>query len=291
MLASAFVSYIGAFDAAFRQRLCYEMWLPDLTEKGVLTTEGVDPLDQITNDAANAKMMSEGLPSDRISIENGSMVRACSRWPLIIDPQLQAIKWLRRKCEPKVDEETGEPIGRPLVVLQLSAKRWLNALEHAISTGAQVIIENLGEKIDATLDPILARAFYKKGRSLFLQLGGEKVEYDTKFQLYMYLQTKLANQQHVHGVVPGHHHHDRAAQQVEGEQPRGLAPPVAGAGGAGGAGGQQPLHGGRAHGLGARIQTQKKDEQNDEIGGCPRDGSARPPSSIRYICHALIVHA
>ena len=50
-----------------------------------------------------------------------------------------------------------------------------------------------GEKIDATLDPILARAlFYKKGRSLFLQLGGKEVEYDTKFQLY--LQTKLANQ-------------------------------------------------------------------------------------------------
>ena len=43
MLSSAFVSYIGAFDAAFRQKLCYNTWLPDLTEKGVLTTEGVDP--------------------------------------------------------------------------------------------------------------------------------------------------------------------------------------------------------------------------------------------------------
>jgi hypothetical protein len=50
---------------------------------------GVDPLSMLTNDGNNAKMISEGLPADRISIENGSIITNCKRWPLLIDPQTQ----------------------------------------------------------------------------------------------------------------------------------------------------------------------------------------------------------
>lgn len=49
----------------------------------------MDPLDLLTNDGNNAKMTSEGLPADRISLENGSIITSCKRWPLIIDPQQQ----------------------------------------------------------------------------------------------------------------------------------------------------------------------------------------------------------
>ena len=41
------------------------------------------------------------------------------------------------------------------------------------------------------MDPVLSRAIYKKGRNLYIKFGGEEVEYDQKFQLY--LQTKLSN--------------------------------------------------------------------------------------------------
>ena len=48
-----------------------------------------------------------------------------------------------------------------------------------------------GEDIDASLDPVVSRAMFKKGRALFLKLGGEDIEYDPKFKLF--LQTKLTN--------------------------------------------------------------------------------------------------
>ena len=180
MLAAGFVSYVGSFDQQNRELLWKLTWTPDLEEKKIPLTIGVDPLSILTNDGNNAKMISEGLPADRISIENGSIITNCKRWPLLIDPQTQGIKWLRQK-----EEANG------LQVFQLNQKGWQRKVEQAITNGRVIIIENLGEDIDATMDPVLSRAVYKKGRNIYLRFGGEEVEYDSKFQLY--LQTKLSN--------------------------------------------------------------------------------------------------
>jgi len=180
MLAAGFVSYVGAFDQDNRDYLWKTLWTSDLIERNIPLTKGVDPLSMLTNDGNTAKMISEGLPSDRISVENGSVITNCKRWPLLIDPQQQGIKWLRKKEE-----------ARGLQVFQLNQKGWQRKVEQALTNGQCIIIENLQEDIDATLDPVLSRAIYKKGRNLYLRFGGEEVEYDSQFQLY--LQTKLSN--------------------------------------------------------------------------------------------------
>ena len=179
MLAAGFVSYVGAFNQELREDLWKNQWTNDLMNRKIPMTEGSDPISMLTNEGNNAQMIAEGLPSDRISIENGSIITNCKRWPLMIDPQVQGIKWLRKKEEGNVD------------VIQMTQKNWLKIVESAITNGRCVIIENLGSDIDATLDPVLSRAIYKKGRNLYLKLAGEEVEYDVAFQLY--LQTKLSN--------------------------------------------------------------------------------------------------
>jgi dynein heavy chain len=163
LLASAFVSYIGAFDHKFRNRLWRDTWLADLKARAIPISETVDPLFMLTDDGRTAKMLSDGLPADRISIENGSIVSSCKRWPLLIDPQLQGIKWLRSREEKRGD-------GGICVTIQLTQNNWLRQVTNAIQQGHSVIIENVTEDIDATLDPVLARAVYKKGRTFFLQV-------------------------------------------------------------------------------------------------------------------------
>lgn len=132
----------------------------------------------LASDSDVAKWKNEGLPADRISIENGAILNNCQRWPLMIDPQLQGLKWIKNRS-------------KNLRPVTMGGKQWLTLISQAIQNGDCVLIENIGETLDAVLDPILSRAFVKRGRTLNIKIGDEEVEFNPKFRLY--LQTKLLN--------------------------------------------------------------------------------------------------
>jgi len=89
LLASAFVSYIGAFSSKLRLELWKHTWLPDIMAKQIPMTEGIEPLKVLTTEAIKARWNNEGLPADPMSLENATLITSCTRWALIIDPQLQ----------------------------------------------------------------------------------------------------------------------------------------------------------------------------------------------------------
>lgn len=74
-------------------------------------TEGLDPLSLLTDDADVATWNNQGLPSDRMSTENATILCNTERWPLIVDAQLQGIKWIKNKY------------GRELKAIRLGQKR------------------------------------------------------------------------------------------------------------------------------------------------------------------------
>ena len=84
----------GGFDKELREELWKNRWSTDLKARNVPMTVDSDPLTILTNEGNNAKMISEGLPSDRTSIENGSIVTNCKRWPLMIDIGSRLLKWM-----------------------------------------------------------------------------------------------------------------------------------------------------------------------------------------------------
>ena len=180
LISAEFVSYIAPFNSQFRDWLWKEIWLPDIIEKKIPMTEGVDPLGVLATAADQAGWKNEGLPSDRVSLENAAVIVSCSRWPLIIDPQLQGQKWIRGRE------------GSEMKTLQLSQKGWMKTVEFAVSNGEILLIESIGEEIDSVLDPLLSRSVIKRGRNNFvIKLGAEEIEYNPEFKLY--LQTKLSN--------------------------------------------------------------------------------------------------
>ncbi|KAJ8288109.1 hypothetical protein COCON_G00007680 [Conger conger] len=179
LLTAAFLSYVGFFSHRYRQELLQATWIPFLQsqEVPIPLTDGLDPVLMLTDDATLAAWHNQGLPSDRMSTENATILANCERWPLLIDPQQQASKWLRNR------------LGPDLKVLQLGRKGYLKTIEQALATGETVLIENLGETMDPVLDQLMGRNTIKRGR--YIQIGDKECEYHSGFQLLLH--TKLAN--------------------------------------------------------------------------------------------------
>lgn len=115
-------------------------------------TEGLDSLSLLTDDTTIALWQNEGLPSDRMSIENATILSNSDRWPLMIDPQLQGVKWIKQKY------------GDDLKVIRLGQKGYLDVIEKGLNKGQIVLIENIGENLDPVLDPLIGRNLIKKGK-------------------------------------------------------------------------------------------------------------------------------
>ena len=68
----------------------------------------------------------------------------------------------------------------------------MTTLERAISWGNVIILQNLDEELDPSLEPILNKSFKKVAGKLLLCLGADKeIKYDPNFRFYM--TTKLSN--------------------------------------------------------------------------------------------------
>ncbi|CAH6779586.1 Dnah11 [Phodopus roborovskii] len=101
LLTAAFVSYAGPFTRRYRRELVDCKWAPFLQQKvSIPIREGLDSIAMLTDDATIATWNNEGLPNDRMSTENATILTHCERWPLMIDPQQQGIKWIKNKYGP-----------------------------------------------------------------------------------------------------------------------------------------------------------------------------------------------
>uniref|UniRef100_A0A452UE75 Dynein axonemal heavy chain 17 n=1 Tax=Ursus maritimus TaxID=29073 RepID=A0A452UE75_URSMA len=174
LLISAFVSYVGYFTKKYRNELMEKFWVPYINQLKVPIpiTEGLDPLSLLTDDADVATWNNQGLPSDRMSTENATILCNTERWPLIVDAQLQGIKWIKNKY------------GSELKAIRLGQKSYLDIIEQAISEGDILLIENIGETVDPVLDPLLGRNTIKKGK--FIKVGDKEVEYHPQFRLILH---------------------------------------------------------------------------------------------------------
>ncbi len=51
----------------------------------------------LVDDALVASWIRQGLPSDPTSIGNGTILVNSERWPLMMDPQLQGVLWIKER--------------------------------------------------------------------------------------------------------------------------------------------------------------------------------------------------
>ncbi|XP_071942686.1 dynein axonemal heavy chain 6-like [Antedon mediterranea] len=178
-VAAACVAYYGAFTSSFRQELV-DRWMLRCKELEIPISEDFSLIKILADPFEIRQWNADGLPRDTVSTENAVLVTRGRRWPLMIDPQDQANRWIRNR-----ESRNG------LKVIKLTDKDFLRTLETAIRIGLPVLLEELGESLDPALEPILLKQTFMQGGRLLIRLGDSDIDYDKNFKFYM--TTKMAN--------------------------------------------------------------------------------------------------
>lgn len=179
LLASSFLSYLGAFTKDYRSELISKQLFNDLLQRGVPLMQPFRLEALLTTDAAVQAWVANGLPADEHSVQNGILTRKASRFPLCIDPQQQAVSWIKNTYAGK------------LAVKSLNDGDFMKHLELAIQFGNPFLFENIDEDLDPMLDPVLEKNVIQDGESKFIKLGDKAVDWDDGFRLFF--TTKLGN--------------------------------------------------------------------------------------------------
>ncbi|KAG2533277.1 hypothetical protein JM18_000527 [Phytophthora kernoviae] len=80
---------------------------------------------------------------------------------------------------------------KPLMDTLEKARQTKAEADSELAMVQKMVAEVESESIDASLEPVIMRQVYKKGRTWFLQFAGEEIEVDPRFRLYLH--TKLPN--------------------------------------------------------------------------------------------------
>ncbi|XP_063098620.1 dynein axonemal heavy chain 2 isoform X5 [Cavia porcellus] len=180
LLAAAFLSYMGPFLTNYRDEIVNHIWIRKIRELQVPCSPRFAIDNFLSNPTKVRDWNIQGLPSDAFSTENGIIVTRGNRWALMIDPQAQAQKWIKN-----MEGNQG------LKIIDLQMNNYLRILEQAIQFGHPVLLQNVQEYLDPTLNPVLNKSVAHVGGQLLMRIGDKEVAYNPSFRFY--ITTKLSN--------------------------------------------------------------------------------------------------
>ncbi|XP_069668946.1 dynein axonemal heavy chain 6 isoform X3 [Periplaneta americana] len=179
LVAAGCVAYLGPFTNTYREELM-NLWISHCKELMIPASETFSLIAVLADSYAIRQWNTFGLPRDRVSTENAILVTKAGRWPLMIDPQEQANRWIRN-----MESSDG------LKIVKLTDSNFMRVLETAIRLGNPVLLEEIGETLDPTLGPVLTKQTFVQGGRTLIRLGDSDVDYDENFRFYV--TTKLPN--------------------------------------------------------------------------------------------------
>jgi dynein heavy chain len=179
-IGAAFNSYCGMFNHTLRRSFLHEKWPSLLSTQAVPMHSQIDIISLFVTEATLDLWQLQDLPSDELSRQNGVICTNAPTYPLLIDPQGQAHRWITKRH--KTDN---------LIITSFEHRYFKAHVETALQDGKPLLIEDCGEEIDPLLDNVLAKNFIHSGRLVQVSLAGREVIISDGF--CMYFTTKLAN--------------------------------------------------------------------------------------------------
>ena len=172
LLMAGFLTYSGFFDFKVRKVLM-QQWKKTLDILGIEYRNNLSMVEALSKASEQMQWLSQGLPSDSLSLENGVIIKHSVRFPLIIDPSGHAIKFLMNKYKNEKIQKTS-----------FLDNAFIKTLASAIRFGTILLVENV-ESIDPVLNPILNKEIQRTGGRSLVRIGAEEVDYSPKFNIFL----------------------------------------------------------------------------------------------------------
>jgi dynein heavy chain len=183
-VTASFLCYLGPFNQQFRAATMSERLVGDCELRHVPVTAHMDVAEFLVDAGTVGDWNQEGLPTDRLSVQNGILVTQASRYPLLVDPQGQALHWVRSR-------EEGAKRLPAFGTTSLAAPKLRDQLEYCLAEGKALIVTGVEDVVDSLFDPVLDKNVVVKAKSKHIVLAERSCEFDDAFALY--LVTRLPN--------------------------------------------------------------------------------------------------
>lgn len=88
-------------ESPLRVYLCRSM-MAHCKSNGIPISDSINIVELLVDEGTRGEWNLQGLPADELSIQNAIIVTRSDRYPLMVDPQGQALNWIKRKEEKKM---------------------------------------------------------------------------------------------------------------------------------------------------------------------------------------------
>ncbi|KAK9411976.1 DNAH6: Dynein heavy chain 6 axonemal, partial [Crotalus adamanteus] len=172
LISAAYIVYSGVLSVGYRQQLVNDS-LQLCNENNILVSPNYSLVNCMTEKNEVRRWQNAGLPHDQYSTENAILVKHGQRWPLLIDPERQAYKWI---CQME---------GSKLRQISATDANYLKTIEYSLQFGESVLLQDFPETLDSNIKSILSKEIYKKGGQEFIRIGDSEIQYNSDFRLYL----------------------------------------------------------------------------------------------------------
>ena len=178
LISSAIISYLGPFSQIYRDQII-KKWLLLCQQYNIAYSANFSLQQTFGNAVEIRNWIMNSLPNDIFSIDSAIIMKHSVRYPLLLDPEGQALLWIK-----SMEKDS------KLIIVK-SSDNYVHQMETAITLGLPILIENVGQDIDTNLEPILLKQTYKHNNVISIKYDDHDIEYSPYFHLY--LATKLRN--------------------------------------------------------------------------------------------------
>lgn len=172
LLSAAFLTYTGFFDHYYRQYLLGE-WKFFIEQIHLKYREELSFMEFLSKPTDRLQWQMQELPNDELCIENAIILKRFNRYPLVIDPSDQALKYIVNHYADKKIQKTS-----------FADDSFMKNLETAIRFGLPLLVQDV-EKIDPVLNSVLNKEVQKAGGRVLIRVGDQEIDFSQNFVLFM----------------------------------------------------------------------------------------------------------